>query len=413
MDKKTQSRQPRILVISSLFPHKGAPGAGVFIRERMFRVGKFFPLVVISPVPWFPFQNLIRIWRPHYRIPVPYLETQNGISVYHPRFISVPGLFRFLDGLSIAICSLPTLVRLKKNFSFNIIDAHFGYPDGYAATLVGNWLKCPVTITLRGTEVPLSRTKLRRRLLLKALQRATRIFSVADALKQHVVSLGANENKIQIVANGVDARKFEPIPKAEARKMLGLPQKAKVLVSVGGLVERKGFHRVIDCIPKLQKRFSQSHYLIVGGASPEGDWSERLKKQVSDLGLEEVVHFLGPLPQEDLKIPLSSADVFVLATRNEGCANVFLEAAACGLPVVTTDVGGNKEVISTPELGSIVTFGNSEVLLKAIVNALAHNWDRDVIMDYARANSWDSRMRILHDAYHEILKQNQQIAFCN
>ena len=126
---------------------------------------------------------------------------------------------------------------------------------------------------------------------------------------------------------------------------LELPSDAPVLVSVGALVERKGFHRVMECLPILRSRHPGLRYLIVGGASPEGDWSAVLRRRAQELGLQDCVVFLGPLAPERLKVPLSAADVFVLATRNEGWANVFLEAMACGLPVVTTDVGGNAEVV--------------------------------------------------------------------
>lgn len=83
------------------------------------------------------------------------------------------------------------------------------------------------------------------------------------------------------------------------------------------------------------------------------------------------------MPPDQLKIPLSAADLFVLATRNEGWANVFLEAMACGLPVVTTDVGGNAEVVCRSELGKLVPFNDQQALCQAIANALEVNWDRE------------------------------------
>jgi teichuronic acid biosynthesis glycosyltransferase TuaC len=168
-----------------------------------------------------------------------------------------------------------------------------------------------------------------------------------------------------------------------------------VLVSVGGLCERKGFHRVIECLPDLRKTFPNIVFLIVGGASAEGDWTERLKQQVSKFGLEKNVQFLGSMPPDRLKIPLSAANLFVLATRNEGWANVFLEAMACGLPVVTTDVGGNAEVVCSPELGKLVPFGDQQALNLAITSALETHWDQKKIITYAHINSWDQRITVL------------------
>jgi glycosyltransferase involved in cell wall biosynthesis len=352
-------------------------------------------LTVVAPIPWFPFQGLIRKWKPNFRPIAPSTEVQDGIEVRHPRFLSVPGAFKWLDGFFMAVGSLATMLRLKRSFGFNVIDAHFAYPDGYAATLLGRWLHVPVTITLRGTEVPLSRDPARRRRIVKALQRATRIFSVSNSLKRHVVGLGAPRDRILVVGNGVDTGTFHRITRGTAREQLGLPAEAPVLISVGALVERKGFHRVMECLPALRQRCPDLRYLVVGGAGPEGDWSAALRQRAAELGVQDCVMFLGALAPDALKVPLSAADVFVLATSNEGWANVFLEAMACGLPVVTTDVGGNAEVVSSAALGTVVPLGRKDELVHAISDALSRNWDRDSIVAYAQQNSWDNRVEAL------------------
>jgi glycosyltransferase involved in cell wall biosynthesis len=386
--------EPKLIVFSSLFPSSVRPTAGVFVRERMFRVGEELPLTVVSPVPWFPLQGLIRRFRPHYR-PLPKkVETHGKFTVHYPRFLAVPGLFRTLDGFSMALCSLPLLRRLR-NEGYNLIDAHFAYPDGYAAMLLGRWLKLPATITLRGTEVPMSKSPPHLKRMLAALAGVPRVFAVADSLRRHLAALGADAGKIEVVGNGVDTDLFHPVDRAAARRALDIPEEAKVLVSVGGLVERKGFHRVIEVLPELRKTFSDLVFLIVGGGGPEGDISGRLRRQAAELGLGDAVRFLGPLPPAALKEPLSAADVFVLATSNEGWANVFLEAMACGLPVVTTDVGGNREVVCREELGTVVSFGDPAALATALREALGKSWDRDAILAYARDNGWDRRVPVL------------------
>jgi len=183
--------------------------------------------------------------------------------------------------------------------------------------------------------------------------------------------------------------------RAPAREALGLPREAKVLVSVGGLVERKGFHRVIECLPALRSRFPGLHLLIAGGAGPEGDWTRRLQAQVAALGLADCVRFLGVVTHDRLRVPLCAADAFVLATRNEGWANVFLEAMACGLPVVTTRVGGNAEVVRHDGLGILVPFGDRDALTRALAEALSRDWDRAAIRAHAEANAWEGRIATL------------------
>lgn len=392
-----------LVVFSSLFPSAARPGAGLFIRERMFRVARHRPLVVVSPQPWFPGQGLIRRFRPGYRPMAPYREIQQGVEVYHPRFLAIPGLLRRFDGWSMALFSYFLLRRLKADGA-RLIDAHFAYPDGEAASRLGRWLRLPVTITLRGTEVPHSRDPALRARLMRALKPAARVFAVSDSLRRLALQLGVAPDRSEVVGNGVDVEIFQPVDRAEARRRFGLPDGAKVLISVGGLVERKGMHRVIDCLPGLLAAHPNLHYLIVGSGGPEGDMRPELEAQVARLGLGGRVHFLGALPPAELKWPLSAADVFALATRNEGWANVFLEAMACGLPVVSTDVGGNAEVVCRPELGSIVPFGDAAALEHALDAALGRQWDRAAILDYARDNQWDRRVAQLLRALDAVLE---------
>jgi len=197
----------------------------------------------------------------------------------------------------------------------------------------------------------------------------------------------------------VDLDKFYPLPRSECRNKLGLSPEQPVLITVGGLVERKGFHRVIELLPGLLKDYPSLCYLIVGGPCAEGNYEPQLRAQVERLGVQSRVRFLGPMPSERLKEVLSAADLFVLATSNEGWANVFLEAMACGLPVVTTDVGGNAEVVCQTDLGIVVPFGDASELEAGIRQALNSKWDNQHILDYARDNSWDKRVDVLLEEF--------------
>ncbi|WP_235044622.1 glycosyltransferase [Methylohalobius crimeensis] len=340
--------------------------------------------------------------RPHFRPPAPAFQKQQGISVYYPKFISVPGYFKGWDGFFMAAACGPLLKRIQKTSGFDLIDAHFAYPDGYAAVQLGRRFNVPVTVTLRGTEVPLSRDPIRREKILKALDGASRVFSVSESLKNHAVSMGVEAEKIEVVGNGVDTEKFYPLPRDKARRELKIPQNAQVLITVGALVPRKGQQRVIEILPFLLRKYPDLLYLVVGGASPEGDMTESLQAQVMRLGLEKHVRFLGPLPPERLKRSLSAADVFVLATANEGWANVFLEAMACGLPVITTEVGGNREVVCRDDLGTIIPLSDADALKRAIDGAMRKKWNRDALIAYAADNDWNKRVVQLVRMFNEL-----------
>ena len=385
-------RRPALVVLSTLFPSAPEPVAGIFIKERMFRVAKHLPITVVAPQPWFPLMSLLRRWRPHYRPERATFEVMDGVEVHRPRFIALPGLFRRFDGLSIAVATRRLMRQLHAEGRADVLDVHFGYPEGYAGHLLARWLKLPYLVTLRGKEDRLRRSSPLRARMERALHHADKVVAVSSALREVAVELGARHEDAILIGNGIDLDKFHPLPRAEARVRLGIPDDARVLVSVGGLVERKGFHRVIECLPDLLGSHPKLMLLIVGAAGPEGDYSRQLRQMVDALGLQSQVRFLGGLPPHELKVPLSAADVFVLATRYEGWANVFLEAMACGLPVVSTQVGGNAQVVCRPELGILVPFGDAGALCEAIDRSLCMPWDREAILRYAAENTWDQRI---------------------
>ena len=397
-----ESERPALVVLSTLFPSAQEPIAGVFIKERMFRVAKRLPVTVISPQPWFPLQGLVRRWRPDYRPARAFFENVDGVEIYRPRFVALPGILRRFDGFSVALASSGLLRRLRRAGRADLLDVHFAYPDGYAGHLLARWSGLPCIITLRGKEERLRSVAAFRLRMAAALRHATKVIAVSAALRQVGIELGARADDSMLIGNGIDLAKFHRLPKAEVRRELGIPEDAQVLVSVGGVGERKGFHRVIECLPALLRDHPKLLLLVVGGPSPDGDWTDRLRQMIAKLQLHDHVRLLGPMPPEALKTPLSAADLFVLATRYEGWANVFLEAMACGLPVVSTQVGGNAEVVCRAELGTLVPFDDPVALTQQIHRALLHTWDRAAIEAYAQENTWDRRINTLVDTFRAV-----------
>ncbi len=389
----------KLLVLSRVFPNAVQPTYGLFVRERMFRVARHIPLVVVAPVAWFPGQGLIRrFWNPHYRPPVPYHEVQDGIDVYHPRFLCIPGIMKWTDGPLLALSLVRLVRRLQRDQGVTGIDAHFIYPDGVAAWLLGRWLGLTHTITLRGTILRISRTRLSRWMSARAMHAAARVFSVSGDLRRIALGMGINEDQVQVMPNGINLDYFYPEDRTACRRELGLPQDAPILITVGGLNERKGFHRVIEQLPALLQHTPNLHYLCVGGGGPDGNGQAWLEGLAQEQGVQDHVHFTGAVPPDRLRFYYSAADIFVLATRFEGWANVFLEAAACGLPTVTTRVGGNPEVIHSDWLGRLVELGDGDALRAAIEDALSTEWDHEAIQAYARDNRWEARIPVLVEA---------------
>lgn len=384
--------EPRLIVYCSLFPSTVAPTAGTFIRERMFRVGKRIPIVVVAPQAWSPFDALIRRFRPGFRPMAQRHELMDGIEVHRPLWLSLPGIGKRFDGWLMATCTERCVRRVHRRFQATAIDAHFLYPDGWAATRIAQRLGLPATITIRGSKDEWLIGTSREAGLRQAMSRATKLFAVSQALARNVAhALGAAPSKVEVIGNGVDAERFAPVDRTEARRRLGLPCDVPVLIGVGNLIPSKGFQRVIALLSRLRERYPGLVYLIVGA----GDLRASLEAQARQCGVADAVRFCGRQPQEALCWFYGAADVFVLATEFEGWANVFLEAMACGLPVVTTRVGGNAEVVMEPLTGELVDWWNAEAFAEAIERALVRRWDRDAIVEYARANGWERRVEQL------------------
>ncbi|WP_324566462.1 glycosyltransferase [Accumulibacter sp.] len=398
----------KLITFSSLFPSAVRPNAGLFVRERMGRVAQRIPLVVVAPQAWFPFQGIIRWFRPHFRPMAVRYEQMGALEIFRPYYLSVPGILKDFDGLSMALCSYRTVRRLQRQTGASVLDVHFGYPDGYAGSLLARWLGLKFVVTFRGNEDRTSRTS-RRKHLMRCARSADLLIGVSEQLRALGESLGAPSERTCVVGNGVDLSKFRPIPRGEARAALGLPADVPLLITVGGLVERKGFHRVIEVLPKLIARHPGLRYLVVGGGSPEGDNSAELRAQVERLALQDSVVFCGPVAPERLHVYYSAANVFALATRFEGWANVFLEAMACGLPVVTTLVGGNAQVVCDARLGLLVPFGEPAELEAALDQALQRAWDAAYLRTYAENNAWDSRIELLVRHFHAVSAGNPSL----
>lgn len=386
----------RVLVYSSLFPSPVAPGAGLFIRERMFRVASHLPLAVVAPQAWSPFDALVRRVRPGFRLPAPVFERMDGIDVHRPRFLSMPGVLKRLDGWLMARGSEAVVRRVAAALGATVIDAHFGYPDGAAAVRLGRRLGLPVVISLRGSKDQRLLGSSREAGLRAALAGAAQLIAVSGSLVRDVgAPLGQPPERFALIGNGVDTRRFAPVDRREARARLGIAPDAPVLIGVGNRIPLKGFQRVIPIVARLRERFPGLVYLIVGGGAGEGDLGPELARQAAALGLADAVRLCGRQPPDALRWHYGAADVFVHASAYEGWANVLLEAMACGLPVVCTDVGGNAEVLADPALGTLVAWWDERAFEDALARALCTPWDRQRIRAHALAHGWDARVEQL------------------
>jgi teichuronic acid biosynthesis glycosyltransferase TuaC len=376
----------RILTFTSLFPSQIDPSYGIFIYQRAAQLAKRNEndVVVISPVPYFP--RWLRINRWNKARALPSQERVGDLTVYRPRYFHLPKIFMPFHGVSMFFGCLLQGLKLNREKKIDCIDAHFVYPDGLAAVLLGKVLGKPVTVSARGTDINLYPSfKLIRPQILWTLRQAARVIAVSSALKRVMTALGVSETKVQVIPNGVDPARFQRMAPEEARTRLGLPEQVLLIVSVGALIPSKGHQFVIRALSQVDRRHPEVHLYVLGEGPELGD----LERLIEELGLKDRVHLMGKRPNEELPLWFSAATISCLASSREGWPNVVTESLACGTPVVATKVGGIPEILHTPELGILVE-QTQESLASGIELALSKNWDRESIGNQTRARTWDA-----------------------
>jgi teichuronic acid biosynthesis glycosyltransferase TuaC len=377
------TRPVSVLTFSTLYPNREMPYHGIFVENRLRSlVGSGeVASIVVAPVPWFPFEHRI-FGRYATFAPVPREERRHGITVLHPRYALIPKV-----GMSSAPLlmygSLRNFVATVRSarFRFDLIDAHYCYPDGAAAVLLGRRLGKPVVITARGTDVNLIPDyQLPRRWICWAAAQAAGLITVSEALRARLIELGVPGSRIEVLRNGVDLDLFAPQEQAAARRALGLDAAGTVILSVGWLVPQKGFDLVIRAAAALP-----GTRLIIVGEGPEQAVLQRLARK---LHVDGRVRFLGTMPQQRLATVYNAADVLVLASAREGLPNVLLEALACGTPVVATAVGGVPEIVRVRAAGRLVQERTPEAIAGAVRDLLADPPARPAVRAYAERFGW-------------------------
>ena len=371
----------RLLVFTSLYPHAGLPNQGVFVENRLrhlLATGEA-TATVLAPVPWFPFRG--RRWGAWARFAhAPRFERRHAIDVHHPRYPVVPKV-----GMNVA----PTLLfhrglraarrLLAGGAQFDLIDAHYLYPDGVAAVRLGRALNLPVVLTARGSDVTeLPDFPAPRRAILSAVAEAGWTVTVSAGLRNALIVLGADGERITVLRNGVDLQTFHPLVDRDmARRALGLT--GPTLLSVGHLIPRKGHDLVIAALDHLPE-----YTLLIAGEGPE-----RSRLEALAAARPGRVRLLGARPHAELPALYGTADVLVLASKREGWANVLLESMACGTPVVASDIPGNDEVVGERAAGLIAP-RTPEGIAAAVRDLEANPAPREATRAYAERFGWEA-----------------------
>ncbi|MDO9362830.1 MAG: glycosyltransferase [Sphingopyxis sp.] len=332
----------RVLSIATLFPDAARPNFGLFVEKSLRAVAAQpgIDLTIVAPIGLPPFPLSLH---ERYRAlrNLPQREQWNGLTILRPRFTLIPRIGARFNPANIARAILP-IVRGRK---FDVVDAQFFYPDGPAAMRVAEALGLPLSVKARGADIshfghdPATAPQ-----LLAAAERAAGLLAVSDAMRGEMAAIGIDRAKVAIHYTGIDKSRFSPGDRTTARAALRMDD-APAILTVGALIPRKGQALVIEALPALP----DVHYWLAGA----GDQESNYRKLAEQLGVERRVHFMGAVANSDLPQLYRAADVVVMPSASEGLANAWVEALACGTPIVISDAGGAAELVTSPVAGRI------------------------------------------------------------
>ena len=238
----------------------------------------------------------------------------------------------------------------------------------------------------------------------ETLKEADKIIAVSNATKDYVLSLGAKPNKVTVLHNGVDLKRFKPMPekREEMRRKLGIPQGSIVVLTVRRLVYKNGIDTLIESANLAVKMNFKIVFLAVG----KGPDFNNVQVRIKQLGIERNFKLTGFVKDEDLPLYYNTADLFVLPSKSgEGLPLVALEAMACGLPVVATNVGGIREIMNN-KYGKLVPPNNADLLANAIIEFAGMDFSSRKIELRAMVEqkfSWDANVERLIEIYEELI----------
>lgn len=390
----------RVLTLSTLFPDGSRPGFGGFVERQTLGLAEHpaVELKVVAPI-GLPFGRLVGLLGSHRALAdSPAREDWKGLDVVRPRFTTLPFRGGSFNPAWLYRTLARTLDRLRPEFPFDVIDAEFFYPDGPAAIELGRRYGVPVSIKARGSDIHVWGSRLNsRRQIIDTGRAAAGMLAVSEAMRRDMIALGLPAGRIHVHHTGVDRTMFHPRDRARLKAELGI--EGPLVVTAGNLIPLKRQALLIEAMRELPG------YLLIAGDGPEHG---RLSAHIARAGLEGRVRLLGHLPHADLPRLFAAADVFALASASEGLANVWVEALACGTPIVITDVGGAREVVTSASAGRIVD-STAKAIAGGILDILGSPPGQGDVVAQVEAFSWERNRDALYAHLDGLVRRRKSI----
>jgi glycosyltransferase involved in cell wall biosynthesis len=322
-----------------------------------------------------------------------------NINVYYPKYFPLPTSpdFFMLSRKHLNYYAAYSLIKREK-IDFDIIHSHFIFPSGYVGMKLKEQYNVPLIITAHGGDVYKTPFKNDKWFLLSKsiLEHADKVITTSERNFNIITKvLGINEDKVNIIGNGFDNKKFYKMDQYQIREKLSLPQNKKILLSIGNLVEIKGHKYLVDAVNKVSKKRKDISCIIIG----RGIEKDNLQNKIDYYYLNNTIKIINGVKHDDVPTWMNACDLFILPSLDEGFPTVIPEALACGKPVIASRVGGIPEIISNNNVGLLVNKRNSDELANAITSGLSINWNSSNISTHVQDYSWDNIAQEIMDVY--------------
>ncbi len=380
------SDRPRVLVLSRNYPNSVLPRLGLWVRWLVRHLAASCDVSVVAPTPYWP---PIPGPREYMRFSAVERESHEGaIAIWHPRFLVGPGYFLHSLEAALYYLSVRSLCdRIRREKGIDLIHAHFGYPDGVVAALLGRRYGVPVVVTEHAFHHPwLDRYPFVRRQTLWSQRHIRTHIAVSARVRDEIVSFAGPAHAVRVIPVGVDAASF-PLRDLNARP--GRPQ----VLYVGHITYAKGVDVLLDAAVRLLRPRPDVRFVLAG----EGPYrhkriqEEELRRRAADLGLLDRLLFTGGQSPGQVARLMRESSLLVLPSRRETFGAVLVEALASGIPVVATRCGGPEDIV-TEEVGALVPPGDAAALADAMEKMLSEpaRYDPSRLRRYALDRfSWE------------------------
>lgn len=387
-----------VLFVSNLYPNSLEPSRGVFNEYQIRHLAKRCPVKVVAPIAWFPIRG-------RYAPPgeLPKFEVLHDIEVHHPRHFYVPKIARRFNAALYASGIKQTVYDIYDDFRFEVIFVNWTYPDACGVARLAQHFNVPFVTSVSGSDAHVFLTmRDRAAQIVNMFRQAAAVTTRSQDLKDMLLAHGVDGRKVNVVYNGVDGARFQSIPRAEARKRLGLDPARQILLYVGRLSPEKGPDDLVRALAHARQYYAITPQLVFVG---DGPLRASLQQLAGSLGVTDLIVWAGWKKPHETRDFFCAADFLCLPSQNEGVANVVLESFSCGLPVIATAVGGIPEIM-TAETGLLAAPCEPASLAAAIYKAGRRVWDPEVIRRHGARFDWNANAEFIESILRRAVEQH-------